>query len=50
MDGGSDNWTDLTPQGKALRPGRNQMSFVRPLPIYGIWYKDFEEAIKFIFC
>lgn len=28
---------------------RNQMSFVRPLPIYRIWCKDFEEAIKFIF-
>lgn len=25
------------------------MSFVRPLPIYGIWCKDFQEAIKFIF-
>lgn len=23
---------------------------VRPLPIYGIWSRDFEEAIKFIFC
>ena len=34
---------------KACREGRCQMSFVRPLPIYGFWCKDFEEAIKFIF-
>lgn len=34
---------------KAHREGRYQMSFVRPLPIYGIWCKDFKEAIKFIF-
>lgn len=45
-----DKWTDWVPQGKAHRQGRNQMSFVRPLPIYGIWCKVFEEAIKFIFC
>lgn len=37
-------------RGRHSRESRNQMSFVRPLPIYGIWCKDFEEAIKFIFC
>lgn len=26
------------------------MPFVRPLPIYRIWCRVFEEAIKFIFC
>lgn len=48
--GGGDRWTDWAPPGKARRQGRDQMPSVRPLPIYGIWCKVFEEAIKFIFC
>lgn len=46
---GGDARTDWAAPGKARRESRNQMSFVRPLPIYGIWCKDFEDAIKFIF-
>lgn len=48
--GDGDRWTGCAPQGKARRQGSDQMPSARPLPIYGIWCKVFEEAIKFIFC
>lgn len=48
--GDGDRWTDWAPQGKACRQGSDQMPPARPLPVYGIWCKVFEEAIKFIFC
>lgn len=36
--------------GEGLQTGQEPNVIVRPLPIYGIWCKVFEEAIKFIFC
>lgn len=36
--------------GEGMPTGQGPSVIVRPLPIYGIWCKVFEEAIKSIFC